>query len=421
MQRIKLPEHYSSRLLFVDDKNISDPTNFKLYVRDTTSDVNCTEMNSTEYPNNFLLGKLTNNIWYIEDSGIYDSNHEHTAEIYTTDNNIETKLYDVTRIMEYAGECDRLYMEHGGGLKVILLDSPTENMTLNFYIKYERSLPAAREISGSLVSQIDNQEINNCVMFLKQNGEISEVIQMIFGLVVTKEDKDENDNYVPMENINYCNINPTTISCSFSQISVFYNIEANLSNEPKISLIGTRTISGNIKSNDYVGKFVSYNYAIDNDSYVEPGYFIVQAPKNRSWICYRTCYGHMYYGAVIVNFINMQYKFKKDKQNNNCKCTNIRWEGAGMNGYYGTLTNNKYVYTINIDRSQVPFILYLPEIFWNYNSITYLGANDNIIQTYDGRPIENIYNELDGLFYKVIIIDQNSTIHKIKLEYNSTI
>ena len=421
MQRIKLPEHYSSRLLFVDDKNISDPTNFKLYVRDTTSDVNCTEMNSTEYPNNFLLGKLTNNIWYIEDSGIYDSNHEHTAEIYTIDNNVETKLYDVTRIMEYGGECDRLYMEHGGGLKVILLDSPTKNMTLNFYIKYERSLPAAREFFGSLVSQTDNQQINNCVMFLKQNGEISEVIQMIFGLVVTKEDKDENDNYVPMENINYCNITPTDISCSFSQISVFYNIEANLSNEPKISLIGTKTISGNIKSNDYVGKFVSYRYAIDNDSYVEPGYFIVQAPKNRSWICYRTCYGHMYYGAVIVNFINMQYKFKKDKQNNNCKCTNIRWEGAGMNGYYGTLINNKYVYIINIDRSQVPFILYLPEIFWDYNSITYLGANDNIIQIYDGRPIENIYNELDGLFYKVIIIDQNSTIHKIKLEYNSTI
>ena len=102
MQRIKLPEHYSSRLLFVDDKNIPDPSNFKLEIEDTTSgQTGHDEMDNSEYPNNFLLGKLTNNIWYLEDSGIYDSNHEHTAEIYNENDGVRNTLYNVTRIMEY--------------------------------------------------------------------------------------------------------------------------------------------------------------------------------------------------------------------------------------------------------------------------------------------------------------------------------
>ena len=429
MQRIKLPEHYSSRLLFLQTKTMEDVDedcnidDFNLQIRDTTNDVNCTESDNSEYPSKFLLGKLTNHVWYLEDSGIYDSNHEHTAIAYHISecNGTEKTVYQITRIMEYGDECDRLYMEHGGGLKVVLIDSvdPTEEQTLNFYIKYERSKPAPVEVFGN-VKDTNNNVIQNCLVFEKYNDNnqlvISEIIQMTFGLLIYKNDEfGPNGEYIPVEYINYCSIHPQNITYDFSKITIKYTIDENTGNEPLFSMIGTNSVGDNVGISNYWGKFISYKYHNDNDSYVEPGYFLVQAPKNRSWICYRTYIGHPNPGVGVYDYSISNYKYKDD-----AKCINVRWPEAGLNGYYGTYNSSTNTYTYEIDTSEKSFGLLLPKIFWNYTSLKLLDSNGNELVRPDDHSITIIYNELDGMFYKSILMLPTSQVNKIKLEYSAS-
>ena len=107
---IRLPEHNSSRLIFVPSSITGNNPDFKLYIEDTTTDSNCSCSGDSEYPSNWLLGKLNNYCWYLEDCGIYDSNHYHTANIYYYDNsNVKQNYITVTRSMEYGEESDRLF------------------------------------------------------------------------------------------------------------------------------------------------------------------------------------------------------------------------------------------------------------------------------------------------------------------------
>ena len=139
---IKLFEHNSSRLLFVNNQ---DP-NFKLDIVELDQDPSENDKCNCDDPK-FLLGKLNNYIWLLEDSGDYDTNHTHQANINHTDqyNNTET-LFNVDRIMEWSQDSDRIYTAHGGGLKYILLDSPVEDQIVEFFIKYEKSLPCFEKI-----------------------------------------------------------------------------------------------------------------------------------------------------------------------------------------------------------------------------------------------------------------------------------
>lgn len=421
MKNIKLFEHNSSRLLFISTKNRPNIP-VELNIVDTTNDVHCTEMTNINgnYPNNWLLGKLTDNIWLIEDCGIYDSNHTHTADIYQLNNGEQDKIFAVTRMMEYGGECDRLYTEHSGSLKFILLDSlPDRSLKANFYIKYERSLPAAIESIGNLQDS-NNNIYEGCVAFFRYNDQnnliLTEAIQMIFGLVVNEEELDQNNNPIPMDNINYVSIHPLGINTDFSKISITYTVDPNTSNDVKIGLIGTKSLGDRIGVNNYYGKFLSYRYVQSNDSFVEPSYFLIQPPKNRSWICYRTYYGVNKVGIPVIYPL---YPYST-KQKDNHDCVNIRYEGAGLNGYYGELINNTYVYTINIQDKSKTFVFALPKIFTNYENIKYFDNNDNEVLNFDGQE-KTIYNELDGITYDTYFLNPSSSIYKIKLEYTKEI
>ena len=81
-KNIKLFEHNSSRLLFVDHQE----SDFKLDLEELEQDSSETDKCNCDSPK-FLLGKLNNYIWLLEDSGIYDSNHTHQANINHTDIN----------------------------------------------------------------------------------------------------------------------------------------------------------------------------------------------------------------------------------------------------------------------------------------------------------------------------------------------
>ena len=404
-KNIKLPEHNSSRLLFVDNDDAELVLNELEQVSSDIEKDRCTEGGCK-----FLLGKLSDHTWILEDCGIYDSNHTHRAEIINTTSN--EVAYNVTRIMEYSQECDRLYTEHSGSIKFILLDSPSEDLYANFYIKYERALPSAVTRLGNIT--IDGNVFQGCILFYNYNSNnqlvIQEAVQISGGLQVTNE-LDQPVNYM-----NYCSLTIKDVILEFGRISIKYNINPNNSNSVKIGMIGT--ISPYINSqNNYYGKFNSSRYYTENDSLVEPSYFIIQAPKNRSWICYRECYEESLPGSYNYEYDDNNNYVQHTK--NDCPCYFINKEGAALNGYNGTLNNGHYEYTINIDRNRTPYLFMLPEIFWNYQSIEYFGSNDNVV-SYDGgpsNPIKNIYNELDGIFYKQFTIVPSSQIFKIKITY----
>ena len=112
-REILLPEHNSSMLLFINDENVNNSL-VRLMLEDTTVNQYCTEKSYYQYNNSWLLGKLTDYIWLLEDTGEYDLNHDHTCKIYYIDplSNEEVILYNVTRVQEYAEECDRLYLQY---------------------------------------------------------------------------------------------------------------------------------------------------------------------------------------------------------------------------------------------------------------------------------------------------------------------
>lgn len=398
---IYLLEHNSSRLLFY-----SSSTDVELKIEDTTSSQYCTEMDGYIYPNNWLLGKLSDHIYYIEDVGIYDSNHEHTAKVYYNDpvTNEETIVWSVTRLMEYGEECDRMYCEHSGGFKVIFIDSPIEDLYANFYIKYERNLPGIFEQIGTLTNKTTGEKHYNCVVFYKYNPDnpdnimMAEILQLDFNLTVV------NDDNTLMDGINYCTITPKQANIDFSRLSVKYSLSENNSNDIKLGMIGASPFNENELDFRH-SKFLPDRYYTGNGNFIDPMYFIVQVPKNRSWICYRCCYDSASPGP-----------FYNDRTIDGNICGYIRAKGAGLNGYYGVLNGDKYVYEINIDRSKMPFIFMLPKMFWDYSSIKYYDSNNNVIRVFDGTTID-VYNELDGMSYRIIVFPPASYTAKIILEY----
>jgi len=420
---IKLFEHNSSRLLFVDNQE----PDFKLDLVELEQDSEEKDKCNCDDPK-FLLGKLNNYIWLLEDSSTYDTNHTHQANINHTDqlNNTET-LFNVNRIMEYSEECDRLYTAHGGGLKFVLLDSPSEDQIIELFIKYERTLPGIEKFTD-LQNTSTGEIYPACLVFYKYNNnnqlQMFQVVQLVAGLNVI-----DSNTLQPMNNVNYCSIHVKGVDINFNRLKFTYSIEANNTNDIKISFIGTNSLFTNPSSGNY-GKFISKRYYENNDNYVEPGVFLIQAPKNRSWICYRIHYGSMYDYGSSVNLIygsnitttSTEYEAKyKD----NCKCLYLN--NSSLNGYNGTLENNKYIYEINIDRNSDKqfFTLMIPNIFNNYNSLEYFDNNGNIVSNYMDLGAnefieENIYNELDGMFYKLIsipIVRSYCKIYKIKLTY----
>lgn len=395
VSNIKFPEHNSSRLIFVNPNSLNNINDYKLYVEDITNDQNC----SIECSGNsvkWLLGKLNENVWLLEDTGIYDSNHEHTGDIYYIDNNDQKQIvYNITRVMEYSQECDRMYTEHGGGFKFLLLDGDEDDLYANFYIKYERNLPGCFEKIEDLI--INNETISDCIEFCKYDSDNQLIITEILK-INTEMSIVDNTTGNPMDNINYCNISINDISVDFSKLSVNYHIDENNTNDIKLGFISTNYISG---------KFLSANYANMNDSVITPSYFIVQAPKNRSWICYRKVNNK---GTMWDGYSNIW----DDKY-----CGMLDFPDEELTGYYGTYNDetNSYIYEIDIDRSKMPFILLIPKMFCDYDLIEYFDENDRLIIYYDGEPIKDIFNELDGMFYRVISIPPASHTAKIIIEY----
>ena len=417
---IKLPEHNSSRLLFIDT---NDP-DFKLDLEELSQDPDEKDRCNCTSPK-FLLGKLNQYIWLIEDSGKYDSNHTHQATLSNTDilNNTED-MFSVNRIMEYSQECDRMYANHSGGIKFILLDSPQEDQTIDLFIKYERTLPGFEYIT-------DLQDNNGnvypaCIAFCKyidNTPKIFQAVQLVGGLNVV-----DSNTHQPMQNIDYCNITVKNAVIDFNKLTFTYSITPNTTNNIKINYIGTQSIDTN-PGNSFYGKFISEKYYKSNDNFIEPGVFLIQAPQNRSWICYRSFYNNTYLPGTTIDIISYYsgqlYGFEyKSKNNKQC----FRLSKSSLNGYNGSLINNKYVYEINVDRNNDKdyFLLTLPSIFTDYESVEYYDQNNTKLT----RPVdlgqyefivEDIYNELDGMFYKLFIIPiglQNCKIYKIKLTYN---
>ena len=402
---IKLFEHNSSRLLFIEESVINNINNFELFIKDTTDSEYCTEMDDTQYVNNWLLGRLDRHTWLLEDVGIYDSNHEHTADIYYIDNNGEEQiLYHIIRIYEYSGECDRLYVEHGGSTGFILLNSGGINLNVNFYIKYERDLPSVKEYVGTGMKSTTGERIDNCVMFFKYNALnkliLYQSIRINFNLE-TIEDLGE---------INYSDITPKDINIDFAQLSIKYDITNNTQNNPKYGAIGILSLDNILPEYMYYGKFVSENYYINNDKYVQPTYYIIQSPQNRSWICYRSCYSSNGYYSYTYGVREMYDEYL---------CCYINRENCGLTGMNGIYDNNnsQYIYEINIDKSKNYYCFMLPEGYLDYDSITFLNENNNEM-TLNDNYIDDVYNELDGIIYKVFNIRKSSSINKIIIRYN---
>ena len=423
---IILPEHNSSRLLFIDNQ---DP-NFNLQIENLEQDSSEKDKCNCSDPK-FLLGQLNNYIWLLEDSSEYDTNHTHKAKLnYTNQYNNSETFFDVKRIMEYSQECDRLYTSHSGGLKFVLLDSPTENQTIELFIKYERTLPGFEKITDLQNTQT-GETYPACLVFFRYNStnntpQMIQVVQLVAGLNVL-----DSNTLQPMNNINYCSINIKNINIDFNQLKFIYTIDPNTTNDIKIGFIGTSSLFTNPNNGNY-GKFISQRYYENNDSFIEPGVFLIQAPKNRSWICYRTCYNSGFSPGILFsevtksNLTNHSYEYTtKYKDGHKCYYLNR----ASLNGYNGTLENNKYIYEVNIDRNSEKnvFILMIPTMFTDYESLQYLDNNNNVVSSYmdlganEFNDTEIVYNELDGMFYKTIVIPiirSYCKIYKVKLTYN---
>ncbi len=402
---IRLPEHNSSRLIFVPSSITGNNPDFKLYIEDTTTDSNCSCSNSdSEYPSNWLLGKLNSYCWYLEDCGIYDSNHYHTANIYYYDsNNIKQNYITVTRSMEYGEESDRLYCEHSGSLKVLLYDYSQQNIFCNFYIKYERNLPAAKESIANLTDTTTGETLYNCVCFFKYNNEnqliMTEAIQLNFSLSVKNEDD------TPMSGINYCNIVPTKATCDTNKLSLIGELNENTLQDIMVGLVGTTSLGEKNDTYHYYGKFMPVDYYENNYQPIDPSYFIVQAPKN-GWIALRIGIGS---GTLLYN----------ERYKNNKKCGFIRQSGAGLNGYFGNYkpSSDTYQYDIDLNRDNEPCMFMIPELFCNYSQIIWKNSSGASV-SYSGLPQEELYNELDGMFYRIFILPPSSPIQKITLHYS---
>ena len=310
--------------------------------------------------------------------------------------------------MEYGQESDRLYTKYSGGLKLIFNDGKTLSGSTSFYIKYEKNLPGCTEVvhreeeDGKILDGIIFYKYNDTTIGILDIGVISNE------LIVTKDNVfDDEGNPVPMENLNYVKNTINTLTCDMNQISISYTLDNNLLNDIKIGILGVSTQGK---------KFISYKIV---DNCIEPAYFIVQAPKNRSWICYRLAYTYSYPGPT----------YGSSRRLNGCTCRILYFPESSLNGYFGEYdaSTSSYKYTINIDKTKTYYTLLLPDIFWDFDSIIFKDSSDNTISysgynfisgTTSSTPID-IYNEGDGMFYRCWTLPQASSISKIIVSYHT--
>ena len=389
-QQIILPEHNSSRLLFVNESKLCDnAVDIPLLIRDTTSDSHHTSECNYDYKTPWLLGKLTPHVYYLEDTGMYDLNHEHTAEIYYIDPSTEQEviMYNVTRVMEYGQECDRMYCEHSGGMKVMFIDSNESDKTANFYIKYEKNLPGCFETK--VIDSSDPTKMG--IGFIKKQGDnlgYVEVLGFTYQLRVTNDTTGEEVDYLTYitESINNC-------SCDFSKLHIDYHTTENNTNDIKVGILG---ITSNAK------KFISYRISSNCQ---EPCYFLIQPPANRSWIFYRAT---EYKGRIPT------YSYGIDVPSGSTYLSEISLPGSGATGMYGILEGSKYKYEIPISITEENniFIFCLPTIFSNYSSIIVYGNETS--ESLNNPTV--YYNDLDGMSYNIWYLTTET--NKIIIEYN---
>ena len=421
--QIILPEHNSSRLLFIDNQ-LPD---FNLEVVDLEQ--NSSEKDHCNCSSKFLLGKLNDYVWILEDSGKYDSNHTHQAELKYNNSltNTTEVMFTINRIMEYSQECDRLYTRHSGGLKIILIDSPSDDQIMELFIKYGRSLPGF-EVITDIRNNDTNEVYHGCIVFYKYVNNIPtmyQIVQIIGGINVI-----DSNTQLPMQNIEYCGITVKSVNINFNRIKFTYSITPNNTNDIKVGYIGTSSLFINPEKQNY-GKFISKGYYLNNDNFIEPGCFFIQAPKNRSWICFRNYYSD---SSMLSSNVQEIYGYNQStnrynfsiKQKNGCKCYNVIM--AALSGIKGVLENDKYIYTIDINRNNDHnyYLFMIPLLFNDYESFEYYDNNNTkLINSIDlgskNFEDQNIYNELDGLFYKLITIPIGLSyckVYKIKITYN---
>lgn len=389
LSEIILPEHNSSRLLFIND-GILNSSQAELIIEDTTTDANCDCDGDIVFSNKWLLGRLNSNIWLLEDCGVYDSNHEHTAKIYyiNPDTNQEVFICNVRRVMEYGLECDRLYCQTGGGMKTIFTDGNIdfENLpSVNFYIKYEKNLPPIKEEVS--FEEDDHGTKTYSLTFYKKN-ELNQ-IGITDVLSIT--------NNLQVQNINNLHIiipSITDLSADFSKISIKYNIGPNPENDLQVGIIGVNTANK---------KFIS---PLISNGCIEPTYFMVVYPKNRSWICYRIS-TDIVYGVAYNN-----------RKVNGYNAVLINRADEGLTGSFGIsqYSNTIYSHNINLDRSHERCFFMLPLQFTDYEEIRFQNSSRRTID-YDGESIIEIYNELDGMYYRVYTFLQSSEIYSMQIRY----
>jgi hypothetical protein len=51
----------------------------------------------------------------------------------------------------------------------------------------------------------------------------------------------------------------------------------------------------------------------------------------------------------------------------------------------------------------------IPKLYWNYSQIIWKNSSGSSV-TYSGLPQEELYNELDGMFYRIFILPPSSPI-----------
>jgi len=388
-KEILLPEHNSSMLLFINDDKVNNGR-VKLLIEDTTESQYCTETSNYQYNNSWLLGKLNNYIWLLEDVGQYDLNHEHTCKIYYIDYSTyeEVVLFNVTRVYEYGEECDRLYLQHSGGLKALLVDPEKTTFTNDFYIKYERNLPGCKE---EISTEVENGKTKHYVSFYKYDN-VNEEVGLTEIMAISNELLVTDDVGNPIPVIKYCKPNIQQATIDFSRICIDYTLAENNTNDLKIGILGV-----NSSTKKFISSRIYYNC-------LEPSYYIIQPPKNRSWICYRTCYTE--YSNLYFNNISMP---------NNINCGYLNREGSGLIGHYGTLNNGEYAYEISIAKNGNPFHLMIPTYFTDWTSIGWKENNTDV--SYDGNQPFDFFNVLDGTYYKIYSLPETSRINKIIIRY----
>lgn len=405
MQDIRLPEHWSSRLLFIENTVLNNGR-AELQIEET--DEGGYSCDCHGIVDRFLISKLNKYIWLVEDCGTYDTNHYHTANIYYIDPTSLNKviLYHITRDMEYDVECDRMYTTNGGSNKVSILDDKFENLTANFYLKYEKNIPPCKEE----VEKITEDDIDKYYIYL-YNYSSSNQIGIVDALSVNNKLEDiESRLFIegnPINKLNLLDINITNVQITTSQLSVKYDIPENTSNDFKVGFINIDSTTDKFISN-YIKPYAP-----------ESTYFIIQPPKNRSWIYYRLLstehdignpFGY-YYGKYNIDS-HEYYRYP------------LGMSGIGIQGHYGTFNNdnNTYTYEINLDRSNdsIGNYLFLPIEVCDYKSMKFYNSSDEEI-SWDGNmwtPGDYFFNDIDGRKYRFWWFYHTTRIYKIILTYN---